>query len=102
VLTLHQFSGSGWVIGLHLAAAVFGVGAGALLVPPLIDAEGWRICLGSALFLALLTVPASPMPPLLRLAADPASGSAAIAAGLLAGTGLVLIVVTTFLASRLR
>jgi hypothetical protein len=42
------------------------------------------------------------MRPLLRLAADPASGSAAIAAGMLAGTGLVLIVVTTFLASRLR
>jgi hypothetical protein len=28
VATLHQFSLSGWVVALHLAAAVFGVGAG--------------------------------------------------------------------------
>jgi hypothetical protein len=74
---------------------------GSLLVPPLIDGEGWRICLGSALFLAVLTVPASPMRPLLRLAADPGS-SAATAAGLLAVTGPILIAVTTFLAARLR
>ncbi len=37
----------------------------------------------------------------LRLAADPAS-SAATAAGRLAGTGLILIAVSTVLASRLR
>ena len=99
MVTHHQFSVSGWVIALHLAAAPFGIGAGRLLVPPLIEAEGWRVCLGSALFLAALTLRASPMNPLLGLAADPASGSAATAAGLLAGTGLVLIAVTTFLAA---
>ncbi|MGI8450301.1 MAG: hypothetical protein ACR2MP_24625, partial [Streptosporangiaceae bacterium] len=102
VVTLHQLSVSGWVIALQLAAALFGVGVGSVLVPPLIDAEGWRIGLGCALFLAALTLRASPMNPLLRLAANPASGSAATAAGLLAGTGLVLIAVTTVLASRLR
>jgi hypothetical protein len=42
------------------------------------------------------------MRPLLRLAANPASASPATAAGLLAGTGLVLIAATTVLASRLR
>lgn len=41
VVTLHQFSMSGWVVALHLAAAVFGVGAGTLLVPPLITGAGW-------------------------------------------------------------
>lgn len=102
VVTLHQFSMSGWVIALHLAAALFGVGAGTLLVPPLIAGAGWRICLGSAAFLAVLVVPASPMRPLLRLAANSATSSAAIAAGLLAATGVVLIALTTFLASRLR
>jgi hypothetical protein len=102
VVTLHQFSMSGWVVALHLAAALFGVGAGTLLVPPLIAGAGWRICLGSAAFLAVLVVPASPMRPLLRLAANSATSSAAIAAGLLAATGVVLIALTTFLASRLR
>ena len=86
----------------HLAAALFGVGTGTLLVPPLIAGAGWRICLGSAAFLAVLVVPASPMRPLLRLAANSATSSAAIAAGLLAATGVVLIALTTFLASRLR
>jgi hypothetical protein len=42
------------------------------------------------------------MRPLPRLAASPASASVATAAGLLAGTGLILIAVTTLLASRLR
>ena len=102
VVSHHEFSTSGWVIVLHLAAALFGVGVGSLLVPPLVDAEGWRICLGSLLFLAALTLRASPMNPLAGLAANPASGSAATSAGLLAGTGLILIAVTTLLASRLR
>lgn len=97
-----------WTPGLPIrrvqpAAALFGAGVGSVLVPPpLIDAEGWRIGLGCALLLAALTLRASPMNPLLGLAANPASGSAATAAGLLAGTGLVLIAVTTVLASRLR
>jgi hypothetical protein len=43
VVSRHQFSMSGWVVALHLAAAVFGVGAGTLPVPPLITGAGWRI-----------------------------------------------------------
>jgi hypothetical protein len=42
------------------------------------------------------------MRPLLRLAANSATSSPAMAAGLLAGTGGVLTALTTFLASRLR
>ncbi len=34
VVTLHQFSMSGWVVALHLAAALFGVGSGHLAGPP--------------------------------------------------------------------
>jgi len=89
------------MITLHLAAAVFGVSAGTLLVPPLVDRAGWRICLGVALFLALLLVPVSPMHPLLLLATHPAGGSVGVAAGLLAATGAAVIGVTALLASRL-
>jgi hypothetical protein len=89
------------MIMLHLAAAVFGVAVGTLLVPPLVDRAGWRICLAVALFLALLLVPVSPMHPLLLLATHPAGGSVGAAAGLLAGTGAAVIGVTAFLASRL-
>jgi ABC-type multidrug transport system ATPase subunit len=89
------------MITLHLTAAVFGVGAGTLLVPPLVDRAGWRICLAVALFLALLLVPVSPMHPLLLLATHPAGGSVGAAAGLLAATGAAVIGVTALLASRL-
>jgi ABC-type Mn2+/Zn2+ transport system ATPase subunit len=89
------------MVTLHLAAGVFGVGVGTLLVPPLVDRAGWRICLAVALFLALLLVPVSPMHPLLLLATHPAGGSVGAAAGLLAATGAALVGVTSFLASRL-
>jgi ABC-2 type transport system ATP-binding protein len=90
------------VVTLHLAAAVFGVGVGALLVPPIVDRAGWRICLATALFLALLLVPASPMHPLLLLTTHAATQSSlATATGVLAGTGVALIGLTTFLAARL-
>jgi ABC-type Mn2+/Zn2+ transport system ATPase subunit len=89
------------MVTLHLAAGVFGVGVGTLLVPPLVDRAGWRICLAVALFLALLLVPVSPMHPLLLLATHPAGGSVGAAAGLLAVTGAAIIGVTAFLASRL-
>jgi hypothetical protein len=89
------------MITLHLAAAVFGVGVGALLVPPLVERAGWRICLAVGLFLALLLVPVSPMHPLLLLATHPAGESVGAAAGLIAATGAALIGVTAFLASRL-
>jgi ABC-2 type transport system ATP-binding protein len=86
---------------LHLAAALLGVGVGALLVPPLVDRAGWRICLAAGLFLILILVPVSPMRPLLLLATHPAMTSVAGPAALLAATGAVLIAITTALASRL-
>ena len=86
---------------LHLAAVVFGVAIGTLLVPPLVERAGWRICLAVGLFLALLLVPVSPMHPLLLLATHPAGESVGAAAGLIAATGATLIGVTAFLASRL-
>jgi hypothetical protein len=90
------------IILLHLAAAVFGVGLGALLVPPLVERAGWRICLAAALFLALLLVPVSPVRPLLLLATHTGAwSSVGTAAGLLAGTGAVLVGLTAYLAARL-
>jgi hypothetical protein len=76
--SLQQFSMSGWV-ALLLAAALFGVGAGTA-GPPHLGGAGWRICPGSAAFLAVPVVPASPMrrcsgwrrtqPPSAAIAAD--------------------------------
>jgi hypothetical protein len=85
---------------LHLAAA-FGAGAGTLLVPPLVARAGWRICLGTAVFLGLLLLPVSPMRPLLLLATHPAAGSATAAAALLAATGAAAVTLTAVLAVRL-
>lgn len=97
---------AGWltqVAALQLAAVVFGIGIGALLVPPLVQTTGWRVALGVALYLALVLIPASPMRPLLRVSAGSVSGGGAAlaAAGLVAGVGAALIAVTAFLAARL-
>jgi ABC-2 type transport system ATP-binding protein len=89
------------IVVLHLGAALLGVGVGALLVPPLVERAGWRICLAAGLFLILILVPASPMRPLLLLATHPAMTSVAGPAALLAATGAALIAVTAALASRL-
>jgi hypothetical protein len=89
------------MVVLHLAAALLGVGVGTLLVPPLVDRAGWRICLAAGLFLILILIPVSPMRPLLLLATHPAMTSVAGPAALLAATGAVLIAATTVLAGRL-
>jgi len=86
---------------LSLAAALLGVGVGTLLVPPLVDRAGWRICLATGLFLILILIPLSPMRPLLLLATHPAMTSVVGPAALLAATGAVLIAATTVLAGRL-
>jgi ABC-2 type transport system ATP-binding protein len=85
------------MVVLHLAAAVFGVGVGTLLVPPLVERAGWRILLAVGLFLVVLLVPASPMRPLLLLTTH-AGDSVAVAAGLLVGVGAVLAGLTAYLA----
>jgi MFS family permease len=88
---------------LDLAAAAAGIGVAALLVPPLVDRAGWRVCLAVALFLALLLIPVSPAHPLLLLATHHGAGwdTVGAAAGLLAAVGAVLVAATTFAASRL-
>jgi hypothetical protein len=78
------------------AAAGDVVAVETLLVPPLVERAGWRICLAAG----LLLVPVSPMHPLLLLATHP-GGSVGLAAGLLAVTGAALVGVAAFLASRL-
>jgi ABC-2 type transport system ATP-binding protein len=88
------------MITLDLAAAAFGVAVGALLVPPLVDRAGWRICLATGLLAALLLVPVSPMRPLLLLVTHP-GGSVVAAAGLLAVVAAAVIGLTTAAASRL-
>ncbi len=90
------------VAGLNLAAVLFGIGLGTLLVPPLAHTTGWRVCGGVALYLALALIPASPLHPLLRLSAgNTTPGGPALAAGLIAAIGAALIAITAFLASRL-
>ncbi|HEY5990120.1 MAG TPA: ATP-binding cassette domain-containing protein [Streptosporangiaceae bacterium] len=89
------------VVTSHLAAAVFGVGAGTLLVPPLVERAGWRVCLGVAMYLGLLVLPFSPVRPLLLTMHAEAGHTVAAAAGVLGGTGAALIGLTTFLAARL-
>jgi hypothetical protein len=90
------------VAGVNLAAMVFGIGVGTLLVPPLVHTTGWRVCGGVALYLALLLIPASPLHPLLRITVgNGTAGGPGLAAGLIAAVGLALAGSTAFLASRL-
>ena len=64
---------------------------------------GWRVCLGVAVYLALVLIPASPMKPLLPMSVGNGSGSGSVllAAGLLAAVGAALAAVTAALADRL-
>jgi hypothetical protein len=86
-----------WLVAFRLAVV------GAALGVRLVDRAGWRICLGTGLFLALLLVPVSPMHPVLLLATHTADtgSSVAAAAALLAATGAALVGLTTVLTSRL-
>jgi ABC-type Mn2+/Zn2+ transport system ATPase subunit len=59
------------IVGLHLAAAVFGAGLGSLLA--LIERAGWRLLTAVAVFLVLFIVRNTPMGPLLRLSTHPAT-----------------------------
>jgi len=88
---------------LDLAAAGLGIGVAALLVPPLVERAGWRVCLAAALFLALLLIRVSPAHSLLLLATHHGAGWGTVGAtaGLLAGTGAVLVAATTVAAIRL-
>jgi ABC-type Mn2+/Zn2+ transport system ATPase subunit len=88
------------IVGLHLAAAVFGAGLGSLLA--LIERAGWRLLTAVAVFLVLFIVRNTPMGPLLRLSTHPATlqTPAGGPAAWLVLPGLALVAVAAFAATR--
>jgi ABC-type Mn2+/Zn2+ transport system ATPase subunit len=88
------------VVGLHLAAAVFGAGLGSLLA--LIERAGWRLLTAVAVFLVLFVVRDTPMGPLLRLSTHPATLQTPVGgpAAWLFLPGLALVAVAAFAATR--
>ena len=88
------------IVGLHLAAAVFGAGLGSLLA--LIERAGWRLLTAVAAFLVLFVVRDTPMGPLLRLSTHPATLQTPVGgpAAWLFLPGLALVAVAAFAATR--
>jgi ABC-type Mn2+/Zn2+ transport system ATPase subunit len=88
------------IVGLHLAAAVFGAGLGSLLA--LIERAGWRLLTAVAVFLVLFVVRNTPMAPLLKLSTHPTTLQTPVGgpAGWLVLPGLALVAVAAFLATR--
>jgi ABC-type Mn2+/Zn2+ transport system ATPase subunit len=88
------------IVGLHLAAAVFGAGLGSLLA--LIERAGWRLLTAVAVFLVLFIVRNTPMGPLLRLSTHPTTLQTPVGgpAAWLALPGLALVAVAAFAATR--
>jgi hypothetical protein len=88
------------IVGLHLAAAVFGAGLGSLLA--LIERAGWRLLTAVAVFLVLFVVRSTPMAPLLKLSTHPTTLQTPVGgpAGWLFLPGLALVAVAAFLATR--
>src|SRR5262249_27426359 len=88
------------IVGLHLAAAVFGTGLGSLLA--LVERAGWRLLTAGAVFLVLFVVRATPMGPLLRLSTHPATAQtpAGGPAAWLFLPGLALVAVAALAATR--
>lgn len=88
------------VVGLHLAAAVFGAGLGSLLA--LIERAGWRLLTAVAVFLVLFVVRDTPMGPLLRLSTHPATLQTPVGgpAAWLFLPGLALVAVAALAATR--
>jgi hypothetical protein len=88
------------IVGLHLAAAVFGAGLGSLLA--LIERAGWRLLTAVAVFLVLFVVRNTPMAPLLKLSTHPTTPQTPVGgpAAWLFLPGLALVAVAAFLATR--
>jgi ABC-type Mn2+/Zn2+ transport system ATPase subunit len=88
------------IVGLHLAAAVFGAGLGSLLA--LIERAGWRLLTAVAVFLVLFIVRNTPMGPLLRLSTHPTTLQTPVGgpAAWLALPGLALVAAGAFAATR--
>ena len=97
----HPLALDGKIVGLHLAAAVFGAGIGSLLA--LIERAGWRLLAAVAVFLVLFVARDTPLTPLLRLSTHPATlqTPAGGPAAWLWLSGLALMAVAAFLAARL-
>jgi ABC-type Mn2+/Zn2+ transport system ATPase subunit len=89
------------IVGLHLAAAVFGAGLGSLLA--LIERAGWRLLIAVTVFFVLFVVRDTPMGPLLRLSTHPTTLQTTVGgpAAWLFLPGLALVAVAAFLATRL-
>ena len=89
------------IVGLHLAAAVFGAGLGSLLA--LIERAGWRLLTAVAVFLVLFVAQNTPLAPLLRLSTHPATLQTPVGgpAAWLFLPGLALVAAAAFLATRL-
>ena len=88
------------IVGLHLAAAVFGAGLGSLLA--LIERAGWRLLTAVAVFLVLFIVRNTPMGPLLRLSTHPTTLRTPVGgpAAWLVLPGLALVAAAAFAATR--
>jgi ABC-2 type transport system ATP-binding protein len=88
------------IVGLHLAAAVFGAGLGSLLA--LIERPGWRLLTAVTVFLVLFVVRNTPMAPLLKLSTHPTTLQTPVGgpAAWLFLPGLALVAVAAFLATR--
>jgi ABC-type Mn2+/Zn2+ transport system ATPase subunit len=88
------------IVGLHLAAAVFGAGLGSLLA--LIERAGWRLLTAVTVFLVLFVVRNTPMVPLLKLSTHPTTLQTPVGgpAAWLFLPGLALVAVAAFLATR--
>jgi len=88
------------IVGLHLAAAVFGAGLGSLLA--LIERAGWRLLTAVAVFLVLFVVRNTPMAPLLKLSTHPTTLQTPVGgpAAWLFLPGLALVAVAAFAATR--
>ena len=97
----HPLALDGKIVGLHLAAAVFGAGIGSLLA--LIERAGWRLLAAVAVFLVLFVARDTPLTPLLRLSTHPTTlrTPAGGPAAWLWLSGLALMAVAAFLAARL-
>jgi ABC-type Mn2+/Zn2+ transport system ATPase subunit len=88
------------MIGLHLAAALLGIGIGSLVV--LVERVGWRMTTAIAVFLGLVVLKPTPMTPLLRLSTATTTVLTPVGtqAAWLALPGVALVAVAACLSTR--
>ena len=88
------------IVGLHLAAAIFGVGLGSLLA--LIERAGWRLLVAVAVFLGMFVARDTPLTPMLRLGSNATTLHTSVAgpAAWLYIPGVALVAAGAILATR--